>query len=246
LDHTLFISENHKVTDLINKTQKTVGDIADCVTGFYSGDDKRYLKVKSNEIKNGKRYEVVDLNKIYSHNLPPPLHGLTGDNIFIPIVKGGNIKYFKPDNWYMDWSTQAVEDYKTNQKARFQNSQYYFKFGIGVPMVTSSHITAALIENRLFDQSIVGIFPHDRKHVHYLLTFFNSPTCNTLIRTINPSANNPANYLKKIPFIKPQKDVLELINDMVIEIVEGLKSKNKINDLKEQKVFDMIRDIYGI
>ena len=157
-----------------------------------------------------------------------------------------NIKYFKPDNWYIDWSIPAVKDYKTNKKARFQNSKYYFKFGIGVPMVTSSHITAALIENKLFDQSIVGIFPYDKKYVYYLLAFFNSPTCNTLIRTINPSANNPANYLKKIPFIEPKEDELKSINELVIEILEELKATGRVNNLKEQKLFNIIKDIYGI
>ena len=245
VDHTLFISDNCKVTGLINKTQKSIKDIADYVTGFYSGNDKKYLKVKSKEIKNGKKYEVVDFNKIYSQNFPTPLYGLSGDNTFIPIVKGGNIKYFKPNNWYMDWSIPAVKDYKTNKKARFQNSQYYFKFGIGVPMVTSSCITAALIENKLFDQSIVGIFPHNKKYVYYLLAFFNSPTCNTLISTINPSANNPANYLKKIPFIEPKEDDLKSINDLVLEIVEELKLTSKIDNIKEQKIFKIIKDIYG-
>ncbi|KKT18839.1 MAG: hypothetical protein UW03_C0029G0001, partial [Candidatus Peregrinibacteria bacterium GW2011_GWA2_43_8] len=67
-------------------------------------------------------------------------------------------------------------------------------------MISSSQITAALIENRLFDQSIVGLFSKDKGLIFVLLAFFNSPTCNKLIRTINPSANNPANYIKKIPF----------------------------------------------
>src|SRR5205085_705559 len=100
--------------------------------------------------------------------------GVKGSRCFIPIVKGGGTKFFKPDIWYMDWSVEAVSEYKINKKARFQNSQYYFKYGIGVPMISSSKITAALIENRLFDQSIVGIFPRDPKWIFYLLALFNS------------------------------------------------------------------------
>lgn len=64
-------------------------------------------------------------------------------------------------------------------------------------MVSSSSITGALIDNRLFDQSIVGVFPKDESLLLYILAFFNSPTCNKLIKTINPSANNPSNYIKK-------------------------------------------------
>lgn len=59
----------------------------------------------------------------------------------------------------MNWSKNAVLHYKKDKKARFQNPKYYFRYGIGVPMISSSSITASLIEYKLFDQSIVGIFP---------------------------------------------------------------------------------------
>jgi adenine-specific DNA-methyltransferase len=110
------------------------------------------------------------------------LNGIDGDKHFLPIVKGGNTKYLKPESWFMNWSKEAVKHYKTDKKSRFQNPKYYFKFGIGVPMISSSSITASLIENKLFDQSIVGIFPKDESlNLLLLLAFkkiFNSPTCN--------------------------------------------------------------------
>lgn len=145
----------------------------------------------------------------------------------------------------MDWSSKAVETYKTDKKARFQNSDYYFKYGIGVPMVSSSQITATLIENRLFDQSIVGVFPKDHKWLYYLLAFFNSPTCNKLIRTINPSANNPANYIKKIPFIPPPEEMLEKINKTVKEITEDLKKEGKYEKDHELILNNFIKELYG-
>jgi hypothetical protein len=72
----------------------------------------------------------------------------------LPIVKGGNVKFLKQEAWFMNWSKEAVNHYKKDKKSRFQNPQYYFKFGIGVPMISSSSITASLIENKLFDQSL--------------------------------------------------------------------------------------------
>ena len=116
-------------------------------------------------------------------------------------MKGGRRRYFKPDEWYVDWSAQAVQTYRSNHKARFQNPDYYFRHGIGVPMVSSSSISAAILKDRVFDQSVVGIFPQEEKWLYYLLAFFNTETCNTLIRTINPTANNSANYIKKIPLL---------------------------------------------
>ena len=113
-------------------------------------------------------------------------------------------------------------------------------------MISSSSITASLIENKLFDQSIVGIFPKDESLTYYLLAFFNSPTCNKLIRTINPSANNPANYIKKIPFIIPEKSVLELITEKTKSIVDEVRATGNYNENKELEIWGMIENIYKL
>lgn len=245
-NHALFVSEDPKISYLINHSAMRIGDIADCVTGFYSGNDKKYLHPISEKIKNAKKYEGVNRSLICDDYMSKEdiLEGIKGPKHFIPIVKGGGIKYFKPDIWYMDWSIEAVKDYKTNKKARFQNAQYYFNYGIGVPMVSSSQITAALIENKLFDQSIVGIFPKVPKWMYYLLAFFNSPTCNKLIRTINPSANNPANYVKKIPFVPPPERDLKEINNIVQEIICALKQGKEYPKDYESTLNNLIKMVY--
>lgn len=247
-DHAFLIAENSNVLKLINQSKFKVGDIADCVTGFYSGNDKRFLQVISPDLKNGKNYDLVNIESINSDykNNPEILNGIENEQYFLPIVKGGNIKYIKSENWFMDWSKKAVQHYKTDKKARFQNPKYYFRFGIGVPMISSSNITASLIENKLFDQSIVGVFPQDESLTYYLLAFFNSPTCNKLIRTINPSANNPANYIKKIPIIIPEKSVLELITKKTKKIVDEMKTSGSYNANEELMVWEVIKQIYKV
>lgn len=246
--HSLFISQDPKITYLINNSVKRIGDIADCVTGFYSGNDKKYLRPISIDInKNAWKYKVVDESLIGDDCMARGdiLEGINSPKHFIPIVKGGGIKYFKSDLWYMDWGVESVKEYKTNKKARFQNPQYYFKYGIGVPMVSSTRITGALIENKLFDQSIVGIFPKEQKWLYYLLAFFNSLTCNKLIRTLNPSANNPANYIKKIPFISPMSKDLKEINEIIQEIICALREKRVYPKNYEEVCNDFIKRIYG-
>ncbi len=152
---------NPKINACLEENQQTIGAICDCVTGFYSGNDKQFLKVRSKEIRNSKRYEVVDLEKVKFDCSTVLRDGIEGEQEFVPIVKGGNTRYFKPDNWFMEWSAERVDFYKKNKKARYQNTVFYFRRGIAVPMVSSKSITGALIENRLFDQSIVGIFPKE-------------------------------------------------------------------------------------
>ena len=246
-DSALFVSENPKITDLINNCAVRVGDIATCVTGFYSGNDKKHLRPISQNMKNAKKYQLIDKSQICHDYLlrEDTLEGIVDSNHFVPIVKGGGIKYFKPDLWFMDWSVKSVKGYKASERGCFQNSRYYFRYGIGVPMVSSTQITAALIENQLFDQSIVGIFPEDQKWVYYLLAFFNSPTCNKLIRTINPSANNPSNYIKKIPFILPSDNNLRVINELTQRIVCSLKAGEEYPECHEQALNELVRGVYG-
>lgn len=246
LDHALLVTENLSVVHLINRPEAKIGDIAACVTGFYSGDDKRYLRAAPDITRNGARYQTIAKEAICDNFAERShlLEGIRGTKCFIPIVKGGGIRYFKPDTWYMDWSVAAVADYKTNKKARLQNADFYFNFGIAVPMVSSSQVTAALLEHRLFDQSIVGIFPKDPQWIYYLLAFFNSPTCNRLIRTINPSANNSANYIKKIPFIYPSEVILEEIDTLVKAIISDLKTHQGYDVASEQRLHHLIEQTY--
>jgi len=242
-----FVVSDSVVLECLDCRDKKIGDIADCVTGLYSGNDRRFLRPISSQVKNGQHYPVLAKELIcpdYS-TIDNILHGIADPASFIPIMKGGAVKYFKPDRWYIDWSTGAVEFYKTDKKARFQNSRYYFTSGIGVPMVSSSYVTAALIENKLFDQSIVGVFPHNSEWIYYLLAFFNSPTCTKLLRAINPSANNSANYIKKLPFILPKEPILASINQAVCAILAALKNGSHYKPEDEFYINQLICDLYG-
>jgi len=204
------------------------------------------LQVINHNLKNGKNYNLIDessVNRTYQ-NISNILEGIDNEKHFVPIVKGGNTKYLKPEGWFMNWSKKAITHYKTDKKARFQNPLYYFKFGIGIPMISSSSITASLIENKLFDQSIVGVFPNEKSLTYYLLAFFNSPTCNKLIRTINPSANNPANYIKKIPLILPSAEQKSFIDTTVQKIIDSIKESGIYNEKFETDLNEVIKKIY--
>lgn len=233
----MFNSTN-EITELVNNSSLyKIGDIASCVTGFYSGNDKKYLHPINGNIKNAKRYILANSENIHTSILTQEekISGISSNDYLVPIVKGGNIEYIKPNHWFMDWSSQAIKEYKDSKKCRFQNSDFYFKNGIGIPMIRSTKLTGALIEGRLFDQSIVGIFPKDTNWVYYLLGFFNSSICTDIINAINPSTNNSANYIKKIPFIVPNNETRLRVETLVTKIVECLKSgENNTVSYKEE------------
>lgn len=244
-DYSFATNGDKPIIDCFNLAESKIGDICDCVTGFYSGNDKDFLKVRNKTIRNSKRYESVNLDLVEFNCDASLVDGLTNGKEYVPIVKGGNRKYYKPDDWFMNWSSEKVDFFKSDKKARYQNSSYYFRKGIGVPMVSSSSITGALVENRLFDQSIVGIFPKDETFLYYLLAFFNSPTCNKLIRTINSSTNNSSNYIKKIPFLEPKNQVLVKVNERIKIILEACKTSQDYDCELEELNNKDIKEIYG-
>lgn len=243
-DEALFVCDQEAVAAVINSRSPRIGDVADCVTGFYSGADRLYLRAGAGENGRGGRYAPVDEQRICGGGPVPP-DGLDGERCFIPMVKGGSGRYLKGNRWYLDWGQEAVAHYRRDKRARFQNAAYYFHEGLAVPMVSSARISAALLEGRIFDQSIVGIFPHEAELLYYLLAFFNSPTANTLIRTINPSVNNSANYLKKLPFIRPGPAMLAEVSAGVAAILAQKRETGACDAALEKRLHTGISELYG-
>ena len=231
-----FSTKDEWVTNALNTCSLTVGDACSVVTGFYSGNDGKYLRRSDSVTRGVKKYLVADESEIFVGDLNnmKPLEGLDGDRHWVPIVKGGNRRFHKHSEWFMDWSKEAIHDYRVANKkrARFQNSQFYFSEGIGIPMVSSSAITGAMIDGRLFDQSIVGVFPKEgfKDFLLYFLGFFNSNVCNILIRTINASTNNSSNYIKKLPLIIPDSDIISTVNIQVERLLEKSKESEIVAD----------------
>lgn len=240
-----FILANDKIKNIIQQTTQTLGDYADIVTGFYCGNNKKYIRTKNENIKRAKGYEIIDLKKIYKCK---SLAGINvSDDGYIEYIKSSpERKYLRNHTeWYIRWDKTAIQEYNDNPKARFQNSKYYFKNGVAVPMVKSTQIKASLINNNLFDQSIVGIFPSDKKYLHYILALMNSDLVNKMIHVINPTANNSANYLKRIPFIKPTSKDLLSINALVEEIFKLSEFEYDKIDFINIKIQNIINNIYG-
>ncbi len=241
-----FILTDKRKYEFINSQSLKLGDIANIVTGFYSGDNKRFIRRLDTAKKQVKGYEAISTDKIYECK---SIFGIeTVDEGYIKYLKGASKQSFvrDDDNWYIRWDYETVEYYKSNKKSRFQNSEYYFKKGIAIPMVKSNKIKATLIDNVLFDQSIVGIFVNDEKYIYYVLAFLNNDISSKLIHIINPTANNSANYVKQIPIILPNDEILVDIDDKVKNIID-YKKNNKVKKAMEieEKLNIVIQDLYS-
>lgn len=214
----LILAES-KTSALLSKSVQKLGDVADIVTGFYTGDNLRFIRAACKDVKGAKNYDVVDPATV---SCCTSLYGISNvEEGYVPYIKSASIRRYirQNDEWFVRWDKATIDFYNSNKKSRFQNSSFYFKTGIGIPMVKSSTIRAFLMADHVFDQSIVGIFPKDCSKLYYLLALMNSDAINDLIHVINPTANNSSNYIKQLPYIEPATEVLEKITDMVKELI---------------------------
>lgn len=237
IENNCNIHLNTELTAKLANMDLFLGDVAECVTGIYTGSNKEFIKVKSANVRNSKGYQCISTSEInYSKN---DITGIDESNHFIPILKGSiKSRFHQPqDEWYINWSKDAIYHYNHDKKARFQNSKYYFQTGIAIPMLKSRTIKAAIMENRVFDQSIVGIFPKKPEDLYFILAILNSNIVNDIIHNINPTVNNSANYLKRIPIpicINNQKKELT-------KLVKGILYNNEDN---ESRLNEIIEDLY--
>ena len=241
-----FVLSDEDASSMIAGGTKKLGDVADVVTGFYCGDNKRFIRARDDQVKGSKNYEKIDMALVKECI---SLDGITDvSEGYIPYVKGSSKQRYlrKRDEWYIRWDQETIKTYNSNKRSRFQNSAYYFKRGVAIPMVKSSVINATLMDGRVFDQSIVGIFPKEIEDTYYLLALMNSETVNNLIHVINPTANNSANYVKLIPYIEPSAEVKKEVCSIVEEIINLLtESRTAEAEKKQKEVNSIIEIIYN-
>lgn len=180
-----------------------LGDLAECRTGIYTGDNERFIGYDPTRVTrrlNG--HAIVWSDKLYSDPLTEAecILGLSGTRSYVPLVRGGHRSPFDSTAWAIDWSPSAIAFYKTDKKARLQNAQFYFKAGLSVPMVSTKRISASLMQGAVFDQGAVGIFPKSLDLRNPLLLYLNSKRASeSMKKIVNGSANNSANYIKRLP-----------------------------------------------
>jgi adenine-specific DNA-methyltransferase len=181
---------------------RSLGDIAECKTGIYTGNNTDYCGYDENlKSPRGMGHPINWRDSVFLGNLTDDQKefGLTSKPTYVPLIRGGHREPFSETEWAVNWSKDALHFYKTDKKARLQNSTFYFKEGLAMPMVTTGRFSASLIKNAVFDQGVVGVFPHDNRLLDFLLIYLNSSFVSQVLRkSISGSTNNSANYVKKI------------------------------------------------
>ena len=194
--------------DLVASAFSLLGEIADCRTGIYTGDNPRFcgydelcppFRINGHPIAWSQVRSTDALTNREREN------GLKNPPYYVPFVRGGHRMPFEQTRSAIAWSREAVNYYRTDRKARLQNSRFYFRKGIAAPMVTSGRLSASYMEGAVFDQGVVGIFPKEEQWIEFLLVFLNSEHATEMKRNISPGANNSANYLKRLRIPVPNE-----------------------------------------
>ena len=182
---------------------QTLGDLAECRTGIYTGDNGRFIGYDPQRITRRLNGHPLDWRDVVTRSLSEHerQHGIINGRQYVPLIRGGHRTPFAAPSSAINWSrTMPFITIRPTRRRSFQNSQFYFRTGIAVPMVSAGRISASLMENAVFDQGVVGVFPRDPVHRAPLLLYLNSQVASQAIKSlVNGSANNSANYLKRIP-----------------------------------------------
>lgn len=143
--------------------------------------------------------------------------------------KGGPYCKWYGNNWaVVNWANdgaeiKAVKDPKTRkQKSRPQNEQFYKKEGITYTGSGSKGTTFRLQErNALFDVGGSCLFPTGNvKNLEYIMAIMNSRLSFYLIDCLNPTVNTQVGDLKRVPFVKPEKEIETSVSEHASKCIE--------------------------
>ncbi len=217
-------------------------DIAEVKIGLQSGDNGRFYRaaagVKGGATKGG--YKEVPVAQIVTNaeladmtdaaradgvEIDDP----TNDRFYVPLDKAGASDidggllpmFWRPVEFYIDWSQQAVSAMKAHTGAVFRNPQYYFRRGISFSNTGIYSPTYRLGHGGVFDQTGSNIFCDvlDQKVLLGIL-------CSTLLRYFVKAFINHGVHaqLDDLPIVLPGASESASIAAIVDKIITAQKA----------------------
>ncbi len=238
-------ADNSKVElrALVLRERKVVklGDIAEVKIGLQSGDNGRFYRVaagvKGGATKGGYKEvpakQIVTDAALSSMTIAQRTEGFdvddpSNDRFYVPLdkagasdIEGGFLPvFYRPVEFYIDWSKSAVAAMKAHKGAVFRNPQYYFRRGISFSNTGIYSPTYRTGHGGVFDQTGSNIFC-DVLEQTVLLGILSS----TLLRYFIKSFINHGVHaqLDDLPIVLPDGAEAKAIAAVVNDIVAGQK-----------------------
>lgn len=212
--------------------------IAVIKTGLQSGDNPKFYRtapgVKGGAARGGYKdvpvSQVLDDAGLAKMTATEKAQGIlvddpAADRFWVPLDKAGaaNIEsgllaeYWRPVEFYVNWSKGAVDEMQSLKGARFQNSNFYFRKGISYSSTGIYSPTFRLSHGGVFDQKASNIFCEviDRRVLVGILA-------STLLRYF---AKNFINHgvdaqVDDLPIVLPTDEESETIKKLVELIIK--------------------------
>ena len=161
---------------------------------------------------------------------------------WINYSKGGPFNKWYGNLWLVvNWKKNGYEiknfkDEKGKVRARPQNEKFYFKEGITYSTTGSKGASFRYLpEGNMFDMGGSSLFPVSAyKNVKYGLAFINSKIATYLTNCLNPTVNTQIGDIARIPFVKPPKDVENIVTNLTEQNI-AIKNSLTENSLYELK-----------
>ena len=254
-----------KVNTVRGRNVVKLGDLAVIKIGLQSGDNPRFYRaakgVTGGAAKGGYKEvdpkltlkeEMLSLVSLDEQKNGIQVNDPSSDRYFLPLDKAAASDiasgllpmFWRPIEFYIDWSRSAVETYKNLSGARFQGSEYYFRKGISFSNTGIYSPTYRLSHGGVFDQTGSCIFS-EVLEPEVLLGILAS----TLLKYLAKSFINHGAHaqLDDLPIVLPSKDEAALIQSKVREIINEQKI-NHVFDYRDKlaELDEIIFDMYGL
>ena len=209
-NQTFLIGVPKKIRALYLNPPKRLGDVVEGGTGISTGNDKKFLR---------KRSEVE------------------GNAAWVRYYKNGARQpyWYEPEYWI---ERDYAPHNKSTKNYMIRNEPFFFKEGITCSSVGVRFSAAYLPQGCLFGVN-ANFFFVDRTSLFYTLGLLNTKLAwyfarRVLIRTNNISAN----YLRLLPYIEPHTSVKQEIARTVEQVVNGLKRDRNFDFAATQAQLD--------
>ncbi|MHA1342562.1 MAG: Eco57I restriction-modification methylase domain-containing protein [Promethearchaeota archaeon] len=235
--YLFFFDVEPQIIDLFEKALK-LEKIVKGYIGMHTHNNQKYIAaVEGTELaeifgrRNNKFQETKKKFKIISREE-------LNSNSWKPYLKrGGNAQYYRPIMEAVDWNPDSISVYDIPKNVPFE------KEGIVISGVSSRLAARYMPKGCYWDSNkAIGFTIIDNEiSLEYILGLLNSSLYNYLAKgIINNTSSIQITGIHSLPFIKPNIETKEKVEQLVRKIIE--KKKKNLNNtyIKEQKEIDKI------
>jgi len=188
------------------------------------------------------------------------LNGIDNTNAtYVPYDKGdkdGN-RWYLPTPYYINWNKLNVSLLKTDKKARFQNTQFYFREGFCWIDVNSTYLKCRLKSNSVHDVMSMSLFSMcDKIPEFYIVSIINSSFISELVQSfLNTTSHFQINDCRALPIPVPTSEQLNdckklfdkaySIQYSFFEETISSSERDKQLSIVQKEVDDFVKQLYG-